>query len=108
MNSNITAYCIVLSSCPSKAIAEALAHKVMDAKCAACIHIVPQITAIYRWKNQVEQAEEVQIILKTRKDKLDGLEKLVKEHHPYEIPEWLVLPVEGGSQAYLAWLDSEL
>lgn len=108
MNANLTVYCMVFCTCPSKDMAEKLARTVIEAKLAACTNIVPQITSIYRWQNTIETDSEVQLILKTRQDKLDSLEELVQQHHPYEVPEWLVLPILQGSQAYLDWMDSVL
>jgi periplasmic divalent cation tolerance protein len=60
--------------------------------------------SVYRWKDKIEQARERQILIKTTADKVGALEGAVKALHPYEVPEFLVLSVAGGSEAYLAWL----
>ncbi len=44
------------------------------------------------------------MVLKTRKSKLVALEKLVLAKHPYNTPEFLVLPLNAGGKKYLDWL----
>lgn len=98
---------IVLVTAPSEAVALDLARTVVDEGLAACVNVVPGLRSIYRWKGAVEEAHEVLLLLKTRLDRVDTLRDRVVALHPYDVPEFIVLPVEGGLDAYLSWIRSE-
>ncbi|MFE9663638.1 divalent cation tolerance protein CutA [Streptomyces sp. NPDC005955] len=87
--------------------AEELARGPVDARLAACAHIDAPFTAIYRWKNEVVREREWRISYKTTRERLPELARWVASTHPYEVPEWIVLPVEDGSPAYLSWVTEE-
>ncbi|GEB60152.1 divalent-cation tolerance protein CutA [Streptomyces gardneri] len=87
--------------------AKALALGPVEARLAACAHIDPAFTAVYRWKGSIETAKEWRISFKTTTDRLPELEAWVVEQHPYDVPEWITLPVTGGSEAYLSWVVEE-
>ncbi|MEU1282351.1 divalent-cation tolerance protein CutA [Streptomyces sp. NPDC005805] len=87
--------------------AKALALGPVKARLAACAHIDAAFTAVYRWKGSIEKATEWRISFKTTTDRLSELEAWVAEQHPYDVPEWITLPVTGGSEAYLAWVVEE-
>jgi periplasmic divalent cation tolerance protein len=66
------------------------------------------VRSIYRWKDQIEDAAEWMLIIKTRRELMDKLRLAVGRIHTYEVPELLAVPVVDGSEEYLAWLDREL
>jgi periplasmic divalent cation tolerance protein len=66
------------------------------------------MTSIYRWKGQVEQDREQQLVIKTTMDRVNALEARVRELHTYELPEFLVIAADGGSAAYLAWVQESV
>jgi len=78
---------------------------VVEKRLAACANIVPSVESIYRWKEKVERAREVLVIIKTNANRLAELEREVKRLHSYDVPEFLVLPIVAGSRSYLAWLQ---
>ncbi|MCM2388585.1 divalent-cation tolerance protein CutA [Streptomyces albipurpureus] len=84
-----------------------LARGAVDRRLAACAHIDPAFTAVYRWQGAVQTEREWRISYKTTRDRLPQLAEWVAAAHSYEVPEWIVLPVEGGSEAYLAWVVAE-
>lgn len=96
---------IVFVTCRNLAEARRIARSVVDKRLAACVNIplVP-IESVYRWKQKVEKAKEVLLLLKTSTKRLAALEREVKRLHSYEVPEFLVLSVAAGSKDYLAWL----
>ncbi|MFE0421222.1 divalent-cation tolerance protein CutA [Streptomyces sp. NPDC058953] len=87
--------------------AVALARGAVDARLAACAHIDPPFRAIYRWRNDIQDEREWRISYKTTRDRLPALAEWVAGEHTYDVPEWIVLPVDGGSDAYLAWVAEQ-
>ncbi|MET9450365.1 divalent-cation tolerance protein CutA [Streptomyces cinerochromogenes] len=87
--------------------AKALARGAVENRLAACAHIDQPFTAVYRWKGAIETAQEWRVSYKTTTDRLPQLEAWVAEQHSYEVPEWITLPVTGGSEAYLKWVVDE-
>jgi len=96
---------VVLVTAASREEAERIAEGLVEAMIAACATIIPSATSVYRWEGRVERAREWLLIIKTRSDVLDELVERVRALHSYEVPEVLALPVVGGSETYLRWLD---
>lgn len=99
-----TKFAIVLVTAPDVKTARALAKAALQAKLIACANLVPKMESHYWWQGKIESGAEVLLMLKTPKSKLAALEKLVLAKHPYDTPEFLVLPVSAGSPRYLDWL----
>jgi periplasmic divalent cation tolerance protein len=98
---------LVLSSCPDAASAQALSTALLSERLAACVNRMPGVKSMYRWQNQVERDDEVLLLIKTRADLYPQLEAMIKDMHPYELPEIIAVPISQGSAEYLAWIDSE-
>jgi periplasmic divalent cation tolerance protein len=75
---------------------------------AACVNILPGVQSIYRWQGAVESAEEVLLVIKTSVAHTQAVQSTISSLHSYDVPEFLVLPIAGGSQAYLDWLQASL
>jgi len=86
--------------------AAALAGEIVERGLAACVQRLP-VQSTYRWKGAVESANEVLLMAKTAAGRADELVSFIRERHPYELPEILVTPVEGGLDAYLCWVAEE-
>lgn len=97
-------FAVVLVTAPDLKSARALAKAALSARLIACANLVPKIESHYWWQGKIESGAEVLLILKTRKARLAALERLILERHPYDTPEFLVLPVDAGSRRYLDWL----
>ena len=95
---------LVLITAPDLKTARSLAGKALQARLIACATLVPRVESHYLWRGKRTSAAEVLLLLKTRKTKLAGLEKLVLAAHPYDTPEFLVLPLTAGTPKYLDWL----
>ena len=95
---------IVLTTFPDLAGAESLARGLVSEKLAACVNILPSMTSIYRWQGEIETGREHQLVIKTQARLLERIELWINKRHPYELPELLVLPVQGGSKDYLTWI----
>ena len=85
-------------------LARRLAKAALEAKLAACANIVPSVESHYWWEGKLESSDEVLLIFKTRQQLLPKLERVVREIHPYDTPEFVALPLTAGSQKYCAWL----
>lgn len=101
-------YRLVMTTCPSMAEAEGLAEKIVKARLAACVNIVPGIQSIYEWQGKLEKEQEFLLLIKTRSEGFPELEKLVQASHSYELPELIAVPIDTGSAAYLNWIDAQL
>jgi periplasmic divalent cation tolerance protein len=99
---------LVLTTLGADADAVALARTLVEERLAACVNVLPPMTSVYRWKGTVEQDREQQIVIKTTADRLTALEARLRALHPYEVPEFLVIPVAGGSAAYLQWVGESV
>jgi len=97
-------FSIVLVTTPDLKTARALAKAALSAHLIACANLVPKIESHYWWQGKIESDTEVLLILKTQKSKLAALEKLILAKHPYDTPEFLVLPLSAGNKKYLDWL----
>jgi periplasmic divalent cation tolerance protein len=93
-------------TCSSKEEALNVGKALLQEKLVACINILPGMTSAYWWKGQIETAEEVVLIAKSRRSQLDRLVEVVKKTHSYEIPCVVSLPIEGGNPDFLDWILS--
>jgi periplasmic divalent cation tolerance protein len=96
---------IVLSTVGSEQEAHKIAHILVKRRLAACVNILPRVQSIYRWKGEIESAQEWLLLIKTRADKFPAVRDALGELHSYEVPECIVLEIEDGSLPYLQWLD---
>jgi periplasmic divalent cation tolerance protein len=104
----VTDKIVVFTTCNSQEQGAQLARHLIEHRLAACVNILTGARSFYRWKDEIEQASEVVLIIKSRRDVFEKLREAITHLHSYEIPEVIALPVVDGSDAYLAWLDREL
>jgi periplasmic divalent cation tolerance protein len=100
-------FSIVLVTAPNLKMARALARAALAAKLITCANLIPGIESHYRWQGKTESSAEVLLVLKTTKARLAALEKLILARHPYDTPEFLVLPLAAGNNKYLDWLGRD-
>ena len=98
---------IVLTTMPDDGRADELARSLVDERLAACVNVHGPMMSTYRWKGKVERDAERQLVIKTTRDRVSALETRLRALHPYELPEFIVIAVDGGSDAYLKWVDDE-
>jgi len=98
---------VVLSTHPDRAKAVALGRTLVEERLAACVNVVPGATSVYRWEGKLCEDVEALMVIKTSDAKADALMARIRAQHPYVNPELLVLPVGGGSEAYLKWVLEE-
>ena len=99
---------LVLTTYPADPGAEKFARTLVEERLAACVSVLPPMRSTYRWKGTVETADERQVLIKTKAASVAALENRVRELHPYEVPEFLVLNIAAGGAAYLSWLNESV
>ena len=97
-------YVMVLTTLPADADGAAFARHLVEERLAACVNVLAPMESIYRWEGNVELETERQIVMKTSRDRVPALWDRVRELHPYEMPEFLILPIVDGNEAYLQWV----
>jgi periplasmic divalent cation tolerance protein len=95
---------LVLTTTGADFDARALAHALVEARLAACVNIVERIHSIYRWEGRVSDDAEQLLIIKTSDERVRALREELFKRHPYEVPEFVVVPIAETSDAYGAWV----
>ena len=101
-----TQYQVVIMTAPNPEEAEKIAEALVTEGLAACVNIVEGCRSVYRWKGVTVKDAEVLMLAKTHRNRFKDVEKRVSELHSYDVPEIIALPIVGGSEEYLKWLDS--
>lgn len=102
-------YVIVLTTLPGDANGEQFATTLVEERLAACVNLLPAMQSIYRWEGKVERETERQVVMKTSRERVVPLWERVRDLHPYDVPEFVVVPIIDGNDAYLRWIaDSTL
>lgn len=99
---------VVLTTFVDADKARHIGTQIIELQLAACINILSGVESIYLWKGDLEVEGECLCLLKTTRAKLESLEEWIQENHPYEEPEFLVLPAEAGSSGYLGWVRGQI
>ncbi len=98
---------LIYTTFPSLEHAKTAGEALVAARLAACVNAFPGMISIYEWKGERQHDEEVAMIIKTRAGLAEEVITETKKLHPYEEPALLVLPTEGGSADYCAWIVSK-
>lgn len=97
-------YVIVLTTLPSDVESRDFGRTLVEERLAACVNLLPAMDSVYRWEGQIEHDTERQVIIKTSRERVVALWERIRELHPYETPEFVVLSIQDGSDAYLRWI----
>jgi periplasmic divalent cation tolerance protein len=99
---------LVLTTLPDAESATRLARQLVELQLAACVNVLAPCNSIYRWKGEVESAEEYPLLIKTPRTAYPALERAIKASHPYELPEIIAVAIDKGSAEYLQWIESSV
>lgn len=99
---------VVLSACASVEEANRIATELVEKRLAACVNMMSGVRSVYRWKNEVEESQEVLLVIKTSRALFESVASQIEKMHSYEVPEVIALPVVDGAEQYLEWMAREL
>ncbi|HPD56487.1 MAG TPA: divalent-cation tolerance protein CutA [Smithellaceae bacterium] len=101
-------YIQISTTTETKEQAQKIAQHLVEQKLAACVQISGPMESTYRWKGNVETAQEWLCAIKTRASLFKKVEAAIKKLHSYETPEIIAVPVVQGTEDYLRWIDDSL
>lgn len=96
-------YIQVFTTTENKEEAKKISRKLVENKLASCVQIT-KIESVYRWEEKIEETEELLLIIKTKKEMYNQIEKTIKETHSYKTPEIIAIEISEGSKEYLDWI----
>ena len=99
---------LILTTVPDDERAATMARTLVEERLAACVNLHGPMVSIYQWKGAVQREDERQLVIKTMRWRVPAVEARVRALHTYELPEFIVVPVESGGEAYLAWIKAEV
>lgn len=101
-------FCVVLVMVKDEQEAKLIAHELVKEKLVACANILNGVTSIFQWEGKIDEAKEVLMVLKTKQDLFDAVIQKVKSLHSYKVPEIIALPIIGGDEDYLQWVQDSV
>ena len=101
-------YRVIMSTIDNRDRAEQLARVLLDSHLVACANIIGPIISLYHWQDAIARDEEYLLLMKTVTTDEKALIERIRELHPYEVPEVMVLPMAEGLPFYLSWIDASV
>ena len=101
-------FVLALTTVPADFDAADLAQDLVGTGVAACVTILPGVRSVYTWKGVPQIDQEQQLFIKTTTDQIDPLWDVLRERHPHEVPEFIVVSVVDGSEEYLRWVEDNV
>lgn len=98
---------LVITNLPSRDAAVRLAEILVGERVAACVNVLAPCRSIYHWQGKMQNEEETPVLVKTTAERYPETERLIRAHHPYELPEIICIPVSTGLPAYLQWMEEQ-
>jgi periplasmic divalent cation tolerance protein len=98
---------LVMSNLPDQETAQRVARTLIEQRLAACVSVLAPCMSLYHWRGAVEDATEVPLLIKTSAGRYAELESVLRQLHPYELPEIIAVPVVRGLPGYLDWVAGE-
>src|SRR5829696_8727465 len=99
---------VVLTTTPDAEEAESLARKIVAARLAACVQVLPPMKSFYFWEGAIQSDSEQLLLIKTLPEKFDELSDFIQSNHSYSVPEIVAVRAEKVSESYFKWLKEYL
>ncbi len=100
-------FVVVFTTFPNEPEAKACMDALLKSRLIACANIVPRVHSCFLWKKTISSEEEVMVVMKTQKKRVQKLTETIQEQHAYEVAEVIALPIIAGSAEYLQWIKEE-
>jgi periplasmic divalent cation tolerance protein len=101
-------FLLVLCTCPTREAANAIATALLEERLAACVNQLPGVRSLYRWEGRIEDDDELMLLIKTTATNFSAIETMIRNLHPYEVPEVIGLSLTAGSEAYFDWIRNSV
>ncbi|MBI4982548.1 MAG: divalent-cation tolerance protein CutA [Candidatus Omnitrophica bacterium] len=101
-------YVVVFVICSSEKEGRKITQELLKKKLVACVNILKNVESFFWWEAKIDQAKEVLLVIKSKKNKLNQITKVVKSLHSYTVPEIIALPIVGGNKDYLRWINESV
>jgi periplasmic divalent cation tolerance protein len=102
---NADDFIVIMSTVSSQIEAGQIGEDLISKKLAACVNVIPGVTSYYRWSGEAQIGRELIVLVKTLKENYEKVQEIIKEHHSYELPEIIAMPIVAGDDKYLRWID---
>ena len=102
-----TPYVMYLIAAPVDA-APVIARTLVEERAAACAQVTQPVTSYFHWEGKLRRETEALILVKTVRSRREQIQRVIRDHHPYQVPELIEIPLTGGNESYFRWLDGEL
>ena len=99
---------VVLVTVSGKVEADKITSVLLESRKAACVNIIPGVSSRFWWQGNIDSADEIMLLIKTRPSAVPAIIELVKKNHSYTVPEVIALPIIAGNEDYLSWINSEV
>jgi periplasmic divalent cation tolerance protein len=99
---------VVMTNLPDADAATRLTRAALEARAAACVNRLAPVESEYWWQGKIERAQEWPLLIKTTRARYAALEAIIREQHPYDVPEVIAWPLVAGLAPYLAWVRDEV
>jgi len=98
---------LVITNLPDQDSARRVAEALIAGHLAACVNLLAPCSSVYRWQGKIETAQEIPLLIKTLASLYGKVEAAIRQHHPYELPEIIAVPISAGLPEYLNWVAAE-
>ena len=99
---------LVLTTTDSKEVASKIGDKLLDEKLIACYSILAAMESSYWWKGKITHEKEFQVVIKTKTENFEAVEKVIKSLHTYDLPEVISIKIDKAGKDYLKWIETEI
>ena len=86
---------------------EKISKVLLEERLAACVNVSP-VKSYYIWEGKLSEDDEELMIIKTTQEAAQNVKARILELHSYKLPEIIIIPIVGGEERYLQWIDQSV